>query len=105
MLDDVTVIPWGEFGRTPRINNKGGRDHWPQANAPLLAGGGLRTGQVIGATNRLGEDPIELPIHMQEMVSTLYRNFGIDTMTTTVDDTIGRLRYLVDHHNPVPELV
>ena len=105
MLDDVTVIAWGEFGRTPRINNKGGRDHWPQANAPLLAGGGLRTGQVIGATNRLGEDPIELPIHMQEMVSTLYRNFGIDTMTTTVDDTIGRLRYLVDHHNPVPELV
>src|SRR5207253_3541537 len=52
LLDDVTVIAWGEFGRTPRINNNAGRDHWPQVSAAILAGGGLRTGQVIGATNR-----------------------------------------------------
>ena len=55
MLDDVTVIVWGEFGRTPRINKDAGRDHWPQVSCALLAGGGMKTGQVIGATNRLGE--------------------------------------------------
>src|SRR5207245_10613026 len=55
MLDDVTVIAWGEFGRTPRINKGAGRDHWPQVSCAILAGGGMKTGQAIGATNRLGE--------------------------------------------------
>src|SRR5205814_8833670 len=66
MLDDVTVIAWGEFGRTPRINSDAGRDHWPQVSGALLAGGGMRTGQVIGATNRLGEYAKERPVTMQE---------------------------------------
>ena len=105
MLDDVTVIAWGEFGRTPRINKNGGRDHWPQANCALLAGGGMQTGQVIGSTNRLGEHPVERPIHMQEVVSTLYHKLGIDTMTATIEDPTGRPRYLVDHRNTIPELV
>lgn len=105
MLEDVTVIAWGEFGRTPRINKKAGRDHWPQANSALLAGGGMRVGQVIGATNRLGEHPTERPVHMQEVISTLYHNLGIDTMTTTLVDPTGRPRYLVDHRDPVAELV
>src|SRR6185369_16744891 len=55
MLDDVTVIAWGEFGRTPKINKEAGRDHWPQVSCALLAGGSLKTGQAIGSTNRLGE--------------------------------------------------
>src|SRR5919201_549250 len=55
LLDDVTVITWGEFGRTPRVNPGGGRDHWPKVSCALLAGGGMRTGQAIGSTNRLGE--------------------------------------------------
>ncbi len=54
---DVSVVVWGEFGRSPKINSQAGRDHWPQASACLLAGGGMRTGQVIGSTNRLGEAP------------------------------------------------
>ena len=65
MLDDVAVVVWGEFGRTPKINKNAGRDHWPQVSAALLAGGGLRTGQVIGATNRLGEHATDRPVHMQ----------------------------------------
>ena len=105
LLEDVTVIAWGEFGRTPRINDKGGRDHWPQANCALLAGGGMRTGQAIGSTNRLGEHPVDRPIHMQEVVSTLYRNLGIDTMTATLVDPTGRPHYLVEHRDTIRELV
>ena len=58
---DVSVIAWGEFGRTPRINKSAGRDHWPKASCALLAGGGMRMGQVIGSTNRLGEEPQDRP--------------------------------------------
>src|SRR5205085_10910261 len=67
MLDDVTVIAWGEFGRTPRINPQAGRDHWPQVSCALLAGGGMRTGQAIGATNRLGEYAKERPVTFQDV--------------------------------------
>ena len=62
MLNDVTVVAWGEFGRTPRINKDAGRDHWPQVSCALLAGGGMKTGQVIGATNRLGEYAKDRPV-------------------------------------------
>ena len=55
MLDDIPVIVWGEFGRTPKINSSAGRDHWPRVSCALMAGGGMRHGQIIGATNRLGE--------------------------------------------------
>src|SRR5207248_10949978 len=70
MLDDVTVVVWGEFGRTPRINNNAGRDHWPQVSCALLAGGGMRTGQVIGATNRLGESATQRPVTHAEIIAT-----------------------------------
>ncbi|MGV2335387.1 MAG UNVERIFIED_CONTAM: DUF1501 domain-containing protein [Planctomycetaceae bacterium] len=59
---------FGEFGRTPRINGSNSRDHWPQANTAVLAGGGMRTGQVIGATNRYGEAPQVRPVAFQEAV-------------------------------------
>ena len=72
MLDDVTVVVWGEFGRTPRINPGAGRDHWPQVSCALLAGGGMRTGQAIGCTNRLGEVAKDRPTHMQEIIATIY---------------------------------
>ncbi len=104
MLNDVTVVVWGEFGRTPRINNGAGRDHWPQVSCALLAGGGMRTGQVIGATNRLGEYATRRPVHFGEVFATLYRNLGIDPMTTTINDPTGRPQHLTDR--PVmPELV
>jgi len=105
MLDDVTVVVWGEFGRTPRINKSAGRDHWPQVSCALLAGGGMRTGQVIGSTNRLGEVAKDRPVHFQEVFATLYHNLGIDVQTTTIADHAGRPQYLVDLREPIRELV
>jgi len=96
MLNDVTVIAWGEFGRTPRINKNAGRDHWPQVSCAILAGGGMRTGQVIGATNRLGEYAKERPVHFQEVFATLYHNLGIDPAHATITDPTGRPQYLVE---------
>lgn len=105
MLDDVSVVVWGEFGRTPRVNKDAGRDHWPRVSCALLAGGGIRAGQAIGATNRLGEYAQERPVHFQEIFATLYHNLGIDPETTTIIDPTGRPQYLVDNAKPLPELV
>ena len=102
---DVSVVVWGEFGRTPRINKEGGRDHWPQVGCALLAGGGMRTGQVIGSTNRLAEHAKDRPVHFQEVFATLYHNLGIDPRTATVTDFTGRPHYLVDNVEPMAELV
>jgi hypothetical protein len=96
MLNDVTVIAWGEFGRTPRINPGAGRDHWPQVSCALLAGGGMKAGQAVGSTNRLGEYAVGRPVHFQEIFATLYHNLGIDPSTTTVNDPTGRPQHLVD---------
>ena len=104
MLDDVTVIAWGEFGRTPRINKDAGRDHWPQVNCAYIAGGGIKGGRVVGATNRLGEFASNRPVDFQEVVATLYHNLGINVSSTTVSDPAGRPQYPVDKH-PLPELV
>ena len=65
MLDDVTVIAWGEFGRTPQINKDAGRDHWPQVSCAILAGGGMKTGQVIGSTDRLGGNAKDRPVQLR----------------------------------------
>ena len=86
---DVSVIAWGEFGRTPKINAGGGRDHWPRVSCAILAGGGMRTGQVIGSTNRYAEEPKERPVHYQNVFATLYNRLGIDTMS---DDDSGSQR-------------
>lgn len=102
---DVTVVAWGEFGRTPRINADAGRDHWPQVGGALLAGGGLRTGQVIGATDRLGASVAERPVHFGEVFATLYRNLGLDPHAFALRDLSGRPQPLVDHWKPLPELV
>ncbi|MCR9291791.1 MAG: DUF1501 domain-containing protein [bacterium] len=104
ILDDVTVITWGEFGRTPKINNAAGRDHWTQVSCAHLAGGGLRTGQAIGATNRMGEYATERPVDMKELMATLYHQLGINTATTTIPDPTGRPQYLVEAA-PVRELI
>ena len=105
MLDDTLVVVWGEFGRTPKINPKGGRDHWPQVSCALLAGGGFNHGQIIGSTNRLGEVPETRPVHIQEICATMYRGLGIDTMSTTLLDNTGRPQYLLDHREPLKELI
>jgi hypothetical protein len=96
LLDDVTVIAWGEFGRTPRINKGAGRDHWPQVSCALMAGGGMKTGQVIGATNRLGEYASNRPVTFGEIFATLYHNLGVNPETTTITDPTGRPQHVID---------
>ena len=102
---DVSVVVWGEFGRSPRINRDAGRDHWPQVSSCLLAGGGMRTGQVIGSSNRLGEEPHDRPVHYRDVFATLYHNLGIDARQTTLRDLRGRPQYLIDERLPISELV
>lgn len=104
MSQDVAVVAWGEFGRSPRVNKSAGRDHWPSNSFALLAGGGWRTGQTIGVTNRLGEVPAFRPVHFQEVFSTIYRHLGIDP-STTIADRAGRPQYLVDHPHAIGELL
>ena len=103
---DVSVVVWGEFGRTPTINKDAGRDHWPRVSNALLAGGGMRTGQVIGATDRLGGEPTERPVRFGEVFATLYHNLGIDVNKATLADLSGRPNYLVpDGAQPMRELI
>lgn len=104
MLDDVSIVVWGEFGRTPQINAGAGRDHWPKVSCAFLAGGGIRGGQAIGKTNRLGEEAAERPVHMQEVVSTLYHNLGVDINKVTIADPTGRPQFLSEHQ-PIHELI
>ena len=93
---EVSVVVWGEFGRSPTINKDAGRDHWPRVSCALLAGGAMKTGQVIGATDRLGGEPTERPVKFGDVFATLYHNLGIDVSKTTVTDLSGRPQYLVD---------
>src|SRR5262249_16905594 len=100
---DVSVLAWGQLGRSPRINKDAGRDHWPGVSCALLAGGGMRMGQVIGSTNRLVEAARDRPVHFQEVLATLYHNLGIDTDRTTLTDLSGRPQYVVEDHKPIAE--
>ncbi|MCB1087121.1 MAG: DUF1501 domain-containing protein [Verrucomicrobiae bacterium] len=103
---DVSVVVWGEFGRTPLINKDAGRDHWPRVSCALLAGGGMNHGQIIGATDRLGGEASDRPVEFQEVFSTLYHRVGIDARNTTVEDLTGRPMFLVDQqYAPMRELV
>lgn len=105
LLEHTAVVAWGEFGRTPRINPQAGRDHWPEVGGGLLAGGGFRTGQVIGATDRLGAKIADRPVHFGEVFASLYHWLGLNLDTAYLTDLSGRPQYLVDHHRPLPELM
>jgi hypothetical protein len=104
MIDDVAVVVWGEFGRTPRINKDAGRDHWPQVAGALLFGGGIKGGTVVGATNRLGEHAKERPVQFGEVFATLYKSMGLDPATNTLIDQTGRPQHLTPNQ-PMPELI
>jgi uncharacterized protein (DUF1501 family) len=103
---DVTVVVWGEFGRTPKINANAGRDHWPRVSTALLAGGGIRAGQVIGATNRLGEEATDRPVTFQEVHATLYHNLGLNLSAIREFDHAGRPYHMVDAGvEPIREVI
>ena len=106
MENDVSVVCWGEFGRTPKINNKQGRDHWPRANFALLAGGGMQTGQVIGSTDRNAAAPKDRPVKFHEVFATLYHNMGILETRERIFDASGTPRRPVDANiKPLKELI
>ncbi len=86
---DVSVVVWGEFGRTPKINKDAGRDHWARVNSALLAGGGMKVGQVIGSTDSTAAVAKDQPIHYQDVLATVYHNLGIDPHMM-VEDVSGR---------------
>jgi uncharacterized protein (DUF1501 family) len=105
LLDDVSIIMGGEMGRTPRITkDRAGREHWPEAGCTIMAGGGLKVGQVVGATDSTGSQPKGRPITPQMMISTLYQSLGIDS-ALTFPDTAGRPVYLLDEREAIEELV
>ena len=103
---DILVLALGEFGRTPRVttlNGKHGRDHYPQAMTALVSGGGLRMGQIIGATNSKGEYPKERPLTPQDLLATAYQHLGIDPHHEFRDFT-GRPIPILPTGQPIPEL-
>ena len=103
----VLIVVVGEFGRTPRLsrNSTGsGRNHWPQAYTALLSGGGLKMGQVVGATNSKAEFPVERPYTPQDLLATIYRHLGIDPQSTFTDYS-GRPVYILESGRPIPELL
>jgi len=101
---DCSVVMWGEFGRTPRINTSAGRDHWEPVMSALVAGGGLKMGQVLGSTNARGEVAQDRPITVQQVLATLYHSLGVDP-ATTLPTSSGRPMYLLDDRTPIAEMV
>ena len=109
----VMLVVTGEFGRTPRISigkgsktkvNQPGRDHWPRAMSMLVSGGGMRTGQVIGATNSKGEEPVERPLSPNDLWATVYRHLGID-YNLSFPDHAGRPMPILPYGSPIQELL
>ncbi len=101
---DVTVLVWGEFGRTPKINKVAGRDHWAPVNGALLAGGGMKVGQVIGSTDKLGAYAASAPIHYQDVLATVYHNLGIDPHAFVTDPTGRPVPILPGTASPIAAL-
>ena len=102
---EVTVLVWGEFGRTPKINKEQCRDHWPDVGFALFACGGLKTGVVVGETDSKAERPRNMPFGPQDILATVYHTLGIDLATARVPDFSGRPMSLVDDGKPIAELI
>ncbi|APW58786.1 DUF1501 domain-containing protein [Paludisphaera borealis] len=102
---DVTVVVWGEFGRTPKINKDAGRDHWARVNSAILSGGGMKVGQVIGSTDKLGGSAVTRPIHFRDVLATVYHNLGIDPRAFLRDKANRPVTILTPESEPIAELV
>jgi uncharacterized protein (DUF1501 family) len=104
MDQDVVTVVWGEFGRTPRVTRTGGRDHWPAVMSAVVAGGGLKMGQAIGASTARGEQPAAGRCTVPQVLGTLYRAIGIDP-ALTFPDHAGRPVHIVEDREPIRELL
>jgi len=103
LLDSTMVVATGEFGRTPKLNAAGGRDHWPGVWSALLAGGGVRGGQVVGASDHHAEAPSSRPVSPQELLATRYHSLGISP-DQYLQTAAGESFALVEDARPIGEL-
>jgi uncharacterized protein (DUF1501 family) len=104
MLASTSVFVTGEFGRTPKINQRGGRDHYPRAMFCLLAGGGMKGGQIVGESDAKGEGPKDRPITPDDVAATFYQSLGINPHKEYHTPS-GRPVMIVRYGKPIPELV
>jgi len=104
LLDSTLVVIMGEMGRTPRVNAKSGRDHWPQCGFALLFGGGSKAGCVLGKTDKQAAYPVDRPVSAGDMVATIYQLLGVDP-TQTVPDLTGRPIPIAHGGDPVWEII
>lgn len=104
LLDETLVVVMGEFGRSPKINAAGGRDHWGSCFSVVLAGAGIEGGQIIGASDRLGAFPASRPVHPPDLAATIFHFLGVDPASEFVDP-IGRPRRVTDNGQPLRELI
>lgn len=102
---DVTVVVWGEFGRTPKINDNAGRDHWAPVQSVLLAGGGMPVGQVIGSTDNTAAYAEDRPVDYRDVLATVYHNLGIDPHAFVRDINERPVGIMPETARPIPELV
>jgi uncharacterized protein (DUF1501 family) len=103
--DRTLVLAMGEFGRTPRMNSAGGRDHWGQTFSALAGCGRMRMGQAIGRSSPRGEVVADRPISPQDVSATVFHHLGIDARKVAFPDTLNRPVYLVESGEPIRELV
>ena len=102
---DVTVLVWGEFGRTPKINKDAGRDHWARVNSALFAGGGMKMGQMIGSTDKLADSAATRPVHYLDVIATAYQALGIDPHEFVRDVSDRPVQILPESARVISELV
>lgn len=104
LLDDTMVVWMGEFGRTPRINQNAGRDHWPRSWSIVMGGGGLKGGQAVGSTDKDGVDITDKPVGVMDVVATMTKAMGVP-LATQYTTPLGRPMKIVDDGKPIADLV
>ena len=103
LSDNVMVVAWGEFGRTPKVNSTGGRDHYPNVFSASVSGGGIQGGRVIGESDSKGAEPKERPVQPQDVLATMYRHLGLDYNKQYLDHG-GRPVPVLPFGAPISEL-
>jgi len=105
MFEKTLIVAMGEFGRTPKMNDAAGRDHWGHTFSVMMSGGSFRMGQAIGVSDDRGAYVAERPLSPEDVTATVYHHLGLDARNTAIPDRTGRPRYLVEHGEPIRELL
>lgn len=104
LFEKTMVVAMGEFGRTPKMNSAGGRDHWGHTFSMIMAGGGIRGGTVVGKSDERGAHVVDRPVHPEDVIATVYQHLGINARETAIKDRTGRPLYLVERGQVIKEL-